>query len=115
MMMTFSISSGTGASLPFCGVASRDVTLLCIVYSLGRSSLRARARHRGRAAAVGPLFPPPGDGTPKLEERDRAGDRRQPERERPVRQDGDDREAAVPAESDERADHAAVDAGDPAG
>src|SRR4051794_37147128 len=114
-MMTFSISPGTCASLPFCDVASWDVTLLCIVYSLGRSALRARARHRGRAAAVLPLFPPPGDGTPKLEERDGAGDRRQPERERPVREDGDAREAAVHAEADERADHPAVDAADPAG
>src|SRR3954463_15346416 len=103
-MMTFSIFSGTGASLPFCDGASRDVTLLCIVYSLGRSALRARARHRGRAATVVPLFPPPGHRTPKLEERDRPGDRRQPERERAVREDGDDREAAVHAEADERGD-----------
>src|SRR5919205_2143870 len=108
-MMTFS-TSGTSASLPISGVAS-DVTLLCIVPAPA-PELRPRTRDRGRPAAALTLslFPPPGDGTPQLEEGDRAGDRRQPERQCPVREDRDHREAVVHAEADERADHAAVDA-----
>src|SRR3954466_13932475 len=113
-MMTFSTSPGTGASLPISGVTT-GVTSLCIVPA-SAAALRPRARDSGRppAALTLPLFPPPGDGTPQLEARDRAGDRRQPERDRAIRQHRDDRQAAVDAEADERADHAAVDAADTA-
>src|ERR671932_2955988 len=111
-MMTFSTSSATCASLP---VSLRGVTLLCIVYSLGRRWLRLRDRGRPPAALTLALFPPAGHGTPQLEEGDRSRDRRKPERERAVRQHGDDREPVVDAEADERPDHPAVDPADPAG
>src|SRR3954470_17539315 len=110
-MMTFSTSSATCASLP---VSLRGVTLLCIVYSLGRHPLRLRDRGRPASALTVSLFPPPGDGTPQLEEGDRPRDGRKPEREHAVRQHRDHREPVVDAEADERADHAAVDAADPA-
>src|SRR5690349_15179509 len=109
-MMTFSTSSGTCASLPF---NASGVTLLCIVPVPGQA-LRLRDGGRAPPRVRLPLFPPPRDRTPELEERDRPRDRRQPERERAVGQHRDDREAVVDAEPDERADHAAVHASDTA-
>src|SRR6478672_9666312 len=109
-MMTFSTSSGTYASLPF---NASGVTLLCIVPVPGQA-LRLRDRGRAPPRIRLPLFPPARDGTPELEERDRPRDRRQPERERAVRQHRDDGEAIIDAEPDERADHAAVHAADAA-
>src|SRR6185312_4051905 len=101
-MMTFSTSWVTLASFRF---TFSGTTLLCVVP--GRSpTLRLCDGGRATAPLVLVLFPPPGDRTPELEERDRARDRRQPEGERPVGEHGDHREAVVDAEADERADHA---------
>jgi hypothetical protein len=50
----------------------------------------------------------------QLHVREGAGQRRQPERERPVDEHGDHREARIDAEGDERADHPALHAADPA-
>src|SRR6185312_4880688 len=60
------------------------------------------------------LAAPPGDGLAEVPVGDRARDRGQPEREDPVGQHRDDREAAVDVEGDERADHAALDRADTA-
>src|SRR4029079_9917917 len=109
-MMTFSTSSGTYASLPF---NASGVTLLCIVPVSGQA-LRLCDSGRAVPRVRLPLFPPPRDGTPELEERDRPRDRRQPERELALGQHREAREAVVDAEPDQRADHAAVHAADAA-
>src|SRR5436190_20889461 len=75
-------------------------------------------RYRGRGLgpfAARALLSPAGDRPTQLKVGDRAGQRRQPEGKAAVDQYGDHRLAAVDAERDQGADHAAVHSADPAG
>src|SRR4029450_9611947 len=90
-----------------CSIGSPDwlgLTSLFIVP--GRSTMLRRADGRGGARRA--LLAPAAHGAAKLEVGDRAGNGGQPERERPVGENGHDRQSARDTEGDEGADHPAV-------
>src|ERR1700709_2171224 len=68
------------------------------------------ARVRRGASGTVLLLPPAGDSAAQLEVGDRPGERRQPERDRPVGEDRQHREFKVHVEGREGTDHAALDA-----
>ena len=90
--------AGAGHFTKYSAPIGTCVHALAAAESSLRLALLAPARHRAAQLEVG----------------DRAGDRRQPEREYAVGQDGRHDKRQRHAERRERADHAAVDAADPA-
>src|SRR6187200_253580 len=91
---------------------------MMITFSItSRSIVGWSDRYMGRGlgpAAGRTLLLPARDGAAQLKVRDRAGKRRQPERKAAVDEHRDDRQARIDVEREQRADHAGVDAADPA-